>query len=65
MKIIDINEKEREAESIKVINHETTDKDGNIVNEEFAEVVIKGKNRTWTEWYPLKIFKELNKEVKL
>ena len=34
-------------------------------DEKFVEVVIIGKNRDWTEWYPLEIFEKMNPEIKV
>jgi len=32
------------------------------VDEKYLEVTIIGKNREWTEWYPLGVFEKLNPE---
>jgi len=66
MKVIDINGKEREVQSIKRItfpirNAITGD---TFSNREYIEVVIVGKTgRRWTEWYPYEQFVVLNPDV--
>lgn len=35
------------------------------VEEQFVEATIIGKNREWVEWYPLKLFEEMNPEIKI
>lgn len=69
-KIIDCNGKERNAKSVKVIQHEfrnaLTDSDNEVLGElEYAEVVIIGKSREWTEWYPLDEFREKNPDLEI
>lgn len=68
MKIIDINGKERNAKSLKIIKHNVQDsRSGEIRTLEYVEAVLKGRNgNQWIEWYPLDEFTELNpgKEVK-
>jgi len=67
MRIIDVNGKKRDVESIKKMVHQVPDKDGNMIDEEYAEAVINGRYRkgTWKEWYPLEKFKEMNPKVKI
>ena len=72
MKIIDVNGKEKEAESIKIIDHEVpivgpNTKEGEMKTVKYVEVSIRGKHRdsTWKEWYPLKNFKEMNPNIKV
>ena len=66
MRIIDINNKKRKVSSIKKIINTIKDKDGNDVEEEFAEVIIIGRYRPdWKEWYPLKQFLILNPRVRV
>lgn len=66
MKIIDENGKEREAISVKKISHPIPDAiNGGTVEEEFIEAIIRGKHRTWTEFYHLPKFKQLNPEIEL
>jgi len=66
MKVIDINGKEREVQSIKRItfpirNAITGD---TFSNREYVEVVIVGKSgRVWKEFYPLEDFERLNPNV--
>jgi len=63
MKIIDINNKKREVQSIKKIavpipNAVTGDV---FTTKEYVEVVIVGKSgRVWREWYPYERFVVLN-----
>jgi hypothetical protein len=45
--------------------HKVIDKDGNPINIEYAEVVIIGHVRTWTEWWPLVEFIRANPLVKV
>lgn len=66
MKIIDINNKEREALSVKRITHQIPDavKGGIATTKEYAEVVIIGKTgRKWIEWYTLEEFVAINPNV--
>lgn len=66
-KIIDINGKERTVKSIKKIVHQVQDVvTGNMIDENFVEVVIIGQHRkgTWKEWYPLNKFIELNPNIR-
>jgi hypothetical protein len=63
MRIVDINGKEREVSSIKKIVHKVPDKDGNMLDSDYVEVVIVGRTRTWTEWWPLKDFQRYNPTV--
>ena len=66
IKIIDINKKVRKARSIKRIKHAVTDAiNGGTIVEDWVEVVMIGKNSEWTEWYPLKQFKEYNPNIVL
>jgi hypothetical protein len=60
--IIDINGKERQAASLKLISHQVPDKvnEGEMINQEFVEADIVGQSRTWIEWYPAEQFKEDN-----
>ena len=61
MKIVDINGKEREINSLKKIIHKVPDKiTHELVDTDFIEVEIQGKHRKWTEWYPLPDFKKYN-----
>ena len=63
MKIIDINGKEREVLSIERISHSHKDYKGNDVIADYAQIVIKGRVRTWMEWYPWVEFLESNPGV--
>ena len=66
MKIIDINGKERNVQSIKRITQQIPDavKGGIATTREYIEVVIVGKTgRRWTEWYPFEQFVVLNPDV--
>ena len=66
MKIIDINNKEREALSIKRVTHQIPDaiKGGIATTKEYVEAVIIGKTgRTWTEWYPFEKFAIMNPDL--
>lgn len=65
MKLIDLNGKERKVKSASLIAHDVPDIEGNMVKEPFVEVVIKGKQSTWTEWWPFADFEELNPDVTL
>lgn len=68
MKIIDINGREREVISIKVVTEQIPDaiNGGIAATKKFVEVVIKGRTgRTWKEWYPLEEFKEKNPGIDL
>jgi hypothetical protein len=68
MKIIDINGKEREVLSVKIITQQIQDavNGGIATTKEYVEVVIKGKTgRVWKEWYPVEDFKRLNPTVKV
>lgn len=66
MKIIDINNKEREALSIKRVTHQIPDavKGGIATTKEYVEVIIIGKTgRKWTEWYPFEKFAVMNPKL--
>jgi hypothetical protein len=64
MKLIDLNGKERNVESARVILHDVSDAvNGGSVSEEFVEVVIEGKQSTWTEWWSLAEFQDNNPDV--
>jgi len=66
MKIVDINGKKRNVKSIKKISHNVVDaKSGLEIKEPFVEVVIAGKQSTWTEWYPLDEFLDFNPNYNL
>ena len=58
--IIDINGKLRNILSLKKIIHQVVDMNGNFIDADYVEIVIKGKTRTWIEWYPLEEFKDKN-----
>ncbi len=64
MRLIDLNGKEREVESATLILHDTVDAvNGGTVSEEFVEIVIVGKQSTWTEWWSLAEFQDNNPDV--
>jgi len=61
MRVIDINDKEREVESIKKYMFGFADKDGVPREEPYVEVVIVGRSgRRWKEWWPYAVYKEKN-----
>ena len=64
--IIDLDGKEREIKSIKKIIHKIKDViSGELIDVEFAEVVIIGKEREWKQWYSLTEFKKTNPKVRI
>jgi len=66
MKIIDINGRKREVQSIKRMTQQIPDavNGGVATTKEYVEVVIKGKTgRVWKEWYPYERFVVLNPDV--
>jgi hypothetical protein len=66
MTIIDLEGKVREIKSIKKIVHKIKNViSGELIDVEFAEVVIVGKEREWIQWYPLIEFKKLNPKVRV
>lgn len=67
MKIIDINGKEREALSVKRVSQQIPDAlhGGIAATAEYVEVVIHGRVRVWTEWYPLEEFRTANPKVQI
>jgi len=67
MKIVDINGKKREVLSIKKVTLQIPDRvnGGIATTKDYVEVVIQGKNRTWTEWYPLEDFQSMNPDLVL
>lgn len=66
MKITDINGKKRKVEYARKILHDSVDAvTGLQIKEPFVEVVIIGKQNTWTEWYPLEEFLDYNPDFKL
>lgn len=66
MIIIDENGKERDAVSVKKIQHNIVDAvNGGSIEEGFVEALIKGRRGEWIEWYHLPKFRELNPYIKL
>ena len=66
MRLIDLNGKEREVESATIILHDAVDsQSGEGISEEFVEVVIVGKQSTWTEWWSYAEFQDNNPDVEL
>lgn len=67
MKIIDINGKERDVRSLKIVNHNVQDeRSGEIKTLKYVEAVLKGRNgNEWVEWYPLTEFNKLNPKRKV
>lgn len=65
MKIIDTNGREREVLSAERMSHSHEDIYGKIITEEYVKVLVKGKNRQWINWYPLKEFAKYNPTVKV
>lgn len=65
MKLIDLNGKKRDIKSAIIITHDTVDIAGNNIKEPFVEVIVQGKNRSWTEWWPFDDFQNLNPEVEI
>jgi len=66
MKVIDVNGKIREVQSIKRITQQIPDavNGGIATTKEYIEVVIVGKSgRRWVEWYPYEQFVVMNPEV--
>ena len=66
MKIVDINNKKREVQSIKRMTQQIPDavNGGVATTKEYVEVVIEGKTgRVWKEWYPYERFVVLNPDV--
>ena len=67
MRIIDCNDKEREALSVKVVSHQIPDAihGGIATTALYVEALIKGRHRkgTWTEWYLLEQFREKNPSI--
>ena len=71
IKIIDINDNEREIKSLTKIEHirysllddEDYEEVGNVP---YVEVVVVGKSgREWVEWYSLEEFEKKNPEIKV
>lgn len=67
MKIIDINGKERNVKSLKIVNHNIQDeRSGELKVLKYVEAVLKGRSgNEWVEWYPLKEFNKLNPKRKV
>lgn len=67
MRRLKINDdgKERKVEYVKEIIHQVPDIYGNIVDEEYVEIMVIGKNWNWKKWIPLEDFKKENPEVEL
>ncbi|MHA1949611.1 MAG: hypothetical protein ACW99G_08005 [Candidatus Thorarchaeota archaeon] len=66
MKLINLNGKEKEVESARIVLHDVTDAIGDgVVSEEYVEVVIVGKQSSWTEWWALAEFQDNNPDVVL
>ena len=69
MKIVDMNGKEREALSLKIVSHQIPDAIGGgiAVVVQYVEAQVQGKHRkgTWIEWYPLVEFQINNPKIKL
>jgi len=60
LRIIDINGKEREVESVKKLMYGHPDKDGVPREDPYVEVMIIGRTRRWKEWWPYSEFKKYN-----
>ena len=61
MRVIDINGKERVIESIYKIFHDIPSAiSDEIIKVPYIEVIVKGGQSTWTEWWPFEDFKEKN-----
>ena len=68
MIIIDGNNREKNAISLKVITQEVVDAvNKGAIPIKFVEAVIKGRHRleTWVEWYPLIEFRKNNPDVEV
>ena len=68
MIIIDGNGKEKEAKSVKkMIQQSPNAITDELVDEEFVEALIVGKNnnREWVEWYSLKDFQDKNPNIEV
>lgn len=65
MKILDTGGKEREALSVSRVSHTHQDTSGNTISEDYAKAVIKGKSRTWVNWYPIRQFLKLNPNIRI
>ncbi len=65
MKIIDTDNKIRNISNIKKAVYVIKDKDNNEIKEDFIEVMIKGKGRSWIQFYPLDEFKKFNPKVRI
>lgn len=65
MKVIDLNGKKKTVKTAVIITHDVPDIEGNLVKEPYVEVVIEGKQSTWTEWWPLADFEEKNPNIHL
>ena len=65
MKIIDMNGKDKEALSVKKIMHKVPDKiNGEMLDVEFVEIQVQGKNHSWMIWEPLEEFNKNNPDFK-
>ena len=66
MKIFNLHTKnKKEAEDFKVVAHEEYDKYGKLQTNKYVEFTIVGKNRSWTDFMPIKEFKKRNPEIKV
>ena len=65
MRIVDSDGKKREVLSLKKMPFSHKDIKGNLITEDYVEVIIKGQNWNWKNWYPLKEFRKFNPSLKI
>ena len=63
MKILDLENRERNVEYVKKIIHETKDMNDETIEKEMIEVVIIGNKSSWVTWYEYDAFRLLNKDI--
>ena len=68
MIVLDGNRKEKNAISLKIVNHDIRDAiNKGAIPTQFVEATIKGRHRveTWVEWYPLLEFRKNNPGIEV
>lgn len=65
MRITDIDGREREVLFIERVSHSHMDINGEAISEDYVRAIVKGKNRTWINWYPIREFMRRNPSIQV
>ena len=64
MKIFNLHSNtKKEVKNLKKVSHEEYDQLGKLKSNQYVEFTVIGKNRSWIDFMPLKVFKKLNPNV--